>query len=410
MSKSTIRGKRSLLTYIFSPLLLAAPIFFVTGFAGRFDLSGIPPILAAGVVIIFCIMSGFYTLLCRLGMIKPAMALSLATNGMLVIIFSLAFDSGIFFDLLGILIVIAGIFAGMSAAAPIETMFAKKIENIMPQNLDVGEINKIIDAIQFPCVFMEREKNGIERVAAYNQPFALVFGLEKGKILGSTLDNLLPIEPDNLNIKHKGEKWVIKRTARGGQILTMFSPEMRSEEAAKIEVFDAIDVSTGLYAAGFMKYKARSDIESVNRGKRRITVALFKLTFPQEIAAQMSDDEKKLAFVVMGRTIQIAIRVCDSAYRVTDDEVLLMMPDTSKSGANIVISRIHAMLKKASTVECPNVSKAVLHVFDRDYVGGTDLPQYEKMLEELLTLFYRKYPELENVNSAGMGKSREASA
>ena len=410
MNNSTISGNRSFLTYLMSPLVLVAPIILVTAYVGRFDLSNTDPVLAAGVAIIFCIMSGFYILLCRGGMIKPAIALGLATNGMLVIFFSSVFSSGIVFVLVGFLLVIVGIFAGMSAAAPIETMFPRKIENIMPQNLSVGELSKIIEAIQFPCVFMERGEKGIERIVAFNQAFTIEFGLEKGKILGSELGSLLPMEQDNLHIKHKGEEWVIKRTARGRQILTMLSPVIKSVEAAKIEVFDAIDVSTGLYAAGFMKYKARSDIESVNRGKRRLTAVLFKLNFPKEEAAGISDEEQKLAFVLVGRTIQSAIRVCDSAYRVTDNEVLLIMPDTAKSGANIVISRVHNLLKQTSTIECPNLSKTVLYNVDRDYLGGMDLPQYDKILEEMLSLLYRKYPNLENTNKAVMEYSPEAFA
>ena len=409
MSNSTIRESRSVLMHLMSPLALVVPIILVTAFAGKFDLSGIPPVLTVGVVIIFCIMSGFYVLLCRKGMIKPAIAMGLATNGMLVIFFSFAFESGTVFYLVGFAIFIAGIFAGMSAAAPIETMFARNAEHIMPQNLSIGELGKIIDAIQFPCVFMERGENRTERIVAYNQPFALEFDLEKSKILGSELGSLLPIEPDNIHISHKGEEWVIKRTVRGRQILVMLSPVIKSNEAARIEVFDSIDVSTGLYVADFMKYKARSDIESVNRGKRRLTAVLFSLWFPPDVAAGIPGEEQKLAYVIMGRTIQSAIRVCDSAYKISDNEVLLIMPDTATSGASIVILRVNTMLKQVSAVECPNISKAVLYNVSRDYFGGTDLMQHEKLLEELLALLYKKHPQLEKINAAVTEYSSEAS-
>ena len=136
---------------------------------------------------------------------------------------------------------------------------------------------------------------------------------------------------------------------------------------------------------------------------------MLRLTFPPEIAAGISDEEKKLAFVLMGRTIQSAIRVCDSAYRISDDEVLLIMPDTAKSGAKIVISRLHTSLKQALTVECPNLSKAVLNNVDIDYIGGSDLPQYDKILDELVTLLYRTNPELKSVNPEVMEYGSEAS-
>ena len=400
MSNSPVRGGGGMLTYFVSPLALVLPIILVTALGGRFSLSDIPPRLTAGVAIIFCVTSGFYVLLCRKGMIKPAVALGLAVDGMLLVFFSFVFSSNIVFEILGFIVVITGILVGMSAAAPGEVIFARKVESILPHNMGMDELHKIIDAIQFPCVFMERGEHGVERVAAFNQPFALEFGLDKSRILGGELEDLLHMKLGSPNIEHKGEEWVIKRTERGSQILVMLSPAIRSKEAARIEVFDSIDVSTGLYNAGFMKYKAKSDIESVNRGKRRLAAVMFKLTFPGETAGGELSEEQKLAAAVMGRMVQSAIRVCDSAFRISDTEVLLIMPDTAQSGTKIVISRVYTLLKQASTVECPGLSKAVLVNVERDYVGGTDLPQYEKILEELLILFNRAHPEFADVRGA----------
>ena len=112
----------------------------------------------------------------------------------------------------------------------------------------------------------------------------------------------------------------------------------------------------------------------------------------------------------MGRTIHKAIRACDSAYRISDNEVLLIMPDTAKSGASIVISRIHNMFKQASTVECPGLSKAVINNVEMDYIGGSDLPQWEKILDELLTLLYRTHPELMDINEPDVKLSSKTSA
>ena len=120
----------------------------------------------------------------------------------------------------------------------------------------------------------------------------------------------------------------------------------------------------------------------------------FKLTYPPGAAIGVSDDEMRLASVIMGRVILQSIRICDSAYRLADDEVLLLMPDTPKAGSKVVISRIYALLKRTSAVECPSLSKAIMDCADRDYMGGTDLPPYDKLPGELSTLFYRKYPEL----------------
>jgi GGDEF domain-containing protein len=174
----------------------------------------------------------------------------------------------------------------------------------------------------------------------------------------------------------------------------MFSPIQRSKEASTIEVFDAIDASTGLYAAGFMKYKAKSDIESVNRGKRKLSAVLLKLTFPRSIELNLNEDERKFAGVIFGRVVEKSIRACDSGYRIADDEVLLIMLDTPNSGSKIVISRILEGMKRAAAVEHPQCSNAIINYADRDYVGSVDLPSYDVILSELAAALYKKHPEV----------------
>ena len=70
------------------------------------------------------------------------------------------------------------------------------------------------------------------------------------------------------------------------------------------------------------------------------------------------------------------------------------MPDTPNSGSKVVISRILVGIKSAAAVECPQCSRAIIDYADRDYVGGVDLPPYDKILSELSVALYRKYPDL----------------
>jgi hypothetical protein len=344
---------------------------------------------------VYLILSGFYLVLCKRGRESAAVAVGCITDGMVLIFFSVAFGSGVFFNFLGFTVAIVGITAGIIAATPSgESLFARRIDRIIPYSVGTAELQKIIDAIPFSCVFMEREEGGDEQIIAYNPPFAENFKLAKKDILGKTLGTLVAVEPGTDSVVHLGTEWDVRRTVRGKQILVMFSPALRSKEASTIEVFDAIDVSTGLYTSGFMKYKAKSDIESVNRGSRKLSVVLLKLTFPPGSALGVNEDERRLAEVVFGRVVGKSIRVCDSAYRTSDSEVLLVMPDTPNSGSKVVISRIFAGMKSVAAIECPQCAGTIIDYADRDYVGGVDLPPYDKILEELSVALYRKYPDL----------------
>ncbi|MDR1579112.1 MAG: hypothetical protein LBS35_02045 [Synergistaceae bacterium] len=395
--ESDVRARwgKDTLKYAVSPIICLLPIVFLTGFAGDFGRFDIKPEFVVGVTSVYLILSGFYLTLCQRHRKNAAVAVGFITNGMMLIFFSVAFKSGIFFNFLGFSVAIVGIVTGISAATPSgESLFARKIDRIIPYSVGMAELQKIIDAIPFPCVFMERVKDGGEQIVAYNSQMLENFELGKKDILGKTLDSLVTMVRGTNRVIYSGEEWDVKRTVRGRQILVMFSPILRSKEASTIEVFDAIDVATGLYVAGFMKYKAKSDIESVNRGKRKLSAVLLKLTFPPGVEAGITEDERKLAEVIFGRVVGKSIRVCDSGYRTNDDEVLLVMPDTPSSGSKVVISRILAGMKSAAAVECPQCSKAIINFADRDYIGSIDLPSYDKMLSELSVAFYKKYPDL----------------
>jgi hypothetical protein len=394
---SDVRAKRGkgALKYAVSPVILLLPIVLVTGFVGNFDLFDVNAEFIVGVAVVCVILSGFYLTLCQRGRESAAVAVGCITDGMMLIFFSVAFKSGIFFNFLGFIVAIVGIVAGIYAATPSEdSLFARKIDRIMPRSVGMEELQKIIDAVPFPCVFMERAEGGGEQIVAFNSQFSENFELEKKNILGKTLDSLVTMAPGTDRAIHSGEEWDVRRTVRGRQVLVMFSQVLRAKEASTIEVFDAIDVSTGLYAAGFMKYKARSDIESVNRGKRKLSAVLLKLTFPPNVELIISEDERRLAEVIFGRVVEKSIRACDSGYRTNDDEVLLIMPDTPNSGSKVVISRIFAGMKSAGAVECPQCARAVVNYADRDYIGNIDLPSHDKILSELSVALYRKYPDL----------------
>ena len=400
VSDSTIGGGSGYYKYAISPIVLIVPIAVIAAVAGKgFKPAGVPALFIAGVSCIYLIMTCFYVMLCRGRKTKAAAAVACVTDGMLLIFFSAMFDSGALLSFLGFIAVIWGIAIGISMAVPSgESLFARKIDRIVPTGIGVDELRKIIDSIQFPCVFLEKNDSGAERILTFNAPFVNDFKLDKKKIPDSSLESLLNIEPGTAQMTYGGEEWVVKRTTRGRQILMMFSPVVRSKEASKIEVFDAIDPATGLYVEGFMKYKAKSDVESINRGKRKLSVAFFKLSFPHGVTIGVSEAEQKLAHVVMGRIIHQSIRACDSAYRTCGDEVLLFMPDTPNSGSKIVVSRIYAGLKSTTAVECPVLAKCILDYVDKDFVGNADLPPYDKILEEMSIMFYRKYPDLAAVS------------
>jgi GGDEF domain-containing protein len=162
----------------------------------------------------------------------------------------------------------------------------------------------------------------------------------------------------------------------------MLSP-VEAKAPTKIEIFDSIDPTTGLYAVGFMKHKARSDIESIIRGKRKMSAVLFRLSYRNTSTMEPSDEDRSVCSSAFAKIVMNSIRVCDSAYKVSSDEILLLMPDTPATGADKVVLRIYAAAKKMSAVECTSLAKVRIEYAKRDFMGGTDLPHYDKILDEM---------------------------
>ncbi|MDR3330990.1 MAG: hypothetical protein LBT08_00035 [Synergistaceae bacterium] len=381
-------GNDKFYNLLLSPLVLLIPIAIVTAaFSSGVNVYDFHPSFVAGGVCVYIMMGIVYAMLGKKRGTKAMAAASAISNGTSLLLLSIFFGDSPVFTMAGFVILLVGMMVIVTSIAPQgESLFARKVDNILSQNVEISEFKKILDSIQYPCVFLEKNPNRGDEMMAANSAFVKMFGLNDKNIMGGKIDTVLPEYDDNSVFKHKGEQWQVKRTVKGKQILLMLSPLPKTKEALKIEVFDSIDPLTGLYMIGFMKHKARSDIESIIRGKRKMSVVLFRLVFNVS-EVEPSDDEKTICYIALGKIAMASIRVCDSAYKVASNEILLLMPDTPSLGADKVVLRIYAAMKKMASVECPSLSKARLVYAQRDFVGGTDLPHYDKILLEMTTTF-----------------------
>jgi|GEM_PF-3686512 len=379
--------KRKLLM---SPAVLMLPVTLLVYICGDgVSFSAYPASFIVFLSYVYCALILIYWLLSKRNILMASAAASVVANGVLLVILSGVFQAPAFtlpgFGLLcvGMLMVVAAV------APPQEVLFKHKADKIIPDGVGIADVKRILDSLPFPCVFLEKDQDKREYIVAANESFTVMSGRVKEKLEGALPDAVVPMPLHGENILLAGSKWSVLRTSRGRQSLVTFTSSEKPTQAVHFDVFDAIDPVTGLYTAGFMKYKARSDIESVIRGKRRMSAALFKLSF-HDASEKVPEDEMKLAYAAFGRVALSCVRVCDSAYLTGDGEVLVYMPDTPQSGAKVVISRIHASIRKISSIECPMIEKARLIDVSVCYTGGVDLPGYEKTLHELRVNMYRK--------------------
>lgn len=393
---TTERGTgKSLGRFLMSPALLLLPITGIVYVCGKgVNMSVFPIHFSIFLMYIYCALALVHHLFRKKDNIMASSAASAVANGVLFIFLSGVFQAPAF-TWLGFALLFIGMLMVIAAAAPPQaTLFARKIESIIPVGVNITDAQKILDSIPFPCVFLEKDSQQRERIVAANKPFAVMTGREKDNLAGTSVNSIIPMPLKGENISFAGNEWSVKRTSKGQQALVAFTSAEKLDQSIHFDVFDAIDPITGLYTCGFMKYKARSDTESVIRGKRRMSVALFKLSFHEAEENEVSDSEKKVAYAAFGRLALASIRVCDSAYLTGDGEVLVYMPDTPQSGAKVVSSRIHAGIRKTKPVECPKMEKARLFDVTVSFTGGVDLPGYTSILEEMRIALLRNHREL----------------
>ncbi len=393
-SVSSSKGKKKsggVPSWLLFPPALLVPIvllFFILGDPSR--RSEISASFVGLVGMIYVSLSLAYHTLSGKGNRKGANAVALLANGAL-FVFLADFTGGpLAFSWAGIALFLIGLIGAMSLLSPPPApRFSKTSDSILPEGTDRGIVRHILDAFVFPVALLEFGEDGQERVIASNEPFAAVLGRNADKMQEEAFSSLIPPYVEGTKFKFVDLEWIPRRTTRGRQTLFMLSPLERSTEPPTVQVLDAVDPDTGLYTQSFMEYRGKADVEGCRRYKRRLAISIFQLDFDRHGGIPPSDEVRKTAFDAFGRMVCSTVRVCDSAYRVSDTEIILFMPDTAQQGAKIVTARIRDRMHKLSAMECVELAAAELTDGMVCFIGE-DVESLDHAIEEVYLTIGRK--------------------
>lgn len=378
-------------SWLFFPPTLLAPIvllFFILGDASERSAPSSPLAVLAGMIYIS--LSLAYRTLSHKGNHKGSNAVALLANGVLFVFLTSFTGVGAAFAWAGLAMFLIGLIGAMTQLAPPPApRFAKASNTILPEGMDRIAAKRILDAIVFPSALLEFDDEEEERVFASNDPFAAILGKSPDKVSGLSFSSLIPPYEEGSKFKFVDLEWIPRKTTKGSQTLFMLSPLEKSTEAPVVQVLDAVDPDTGLYTQSFMEYKGKSDVESCRRYKRRLAVSIFRLDFERHGGIPPSDEVRKTAFEALGRLVVSTVRVCDSAYRVSDMEIILFMPDTAQQGAKIVTARIRDRVRKMAAIECVELATAELMEGMVCFVGE-DVESLDHAIQEVYLTIGRK--------------------
>jgi hypothetical protein len=159
---------------ILSPVTLLIPIVGICSlFSGGVNLDALPPFFSMGIVSLYVLMVVAYVIIGKKNRLKVLAAVSAIANGALLLFLSALFTNGTAFTMFGFFIMLGGMLLAITSLTPEEeSLFARRVDNIISKNVDISELKKILNSIQYPCAFLEKNQRGEEEIIASNTSFA----------------------------------------------------------------------------------------------------------------------------------------------------------------------------------------------------------------------------------------------
>ena len=347
--------------------------------------------LLSSLVFSYAALSIAYPTLLRHGHQKAAWGAALLADGILLLCVAFEFRTAAAFGWVGLGLFLAGLATVLTQLSPPpKQRFAKNNPNLLPDSIEKTDIKAMLSIVAFPAAFLEIDDVGVERIAASNDALAAILGRTADKLDGQPFSSVIPPDVEERTMLFADAEWVAHRTTKGKQTLFLLSPAVKApeQETACAGPGDIVDAETGLYTQHYMTYKAESDIQACRRYKRRLAAVLLKLTFDAGNLVQPSDDSKKYAFLCFARMVSISIRACDTAYLVSDDEVLIFLPDAPQDGVKSVVARMSANIRKLAAVECMDLAPAKLLDASVNFFGE-ELTSADDVVKELYIVMNR---------------------
>jgi GGDEF domain-containing protein len=369
---------------ILVPVIMAAMLTRGGSSVAVADLS--IPLLASQTFIYFALSFAYLTFH-KNGQLNAAWSAAILADGLLLVLISAQTGAGTAFGWGGVALIALGLILATSQLGPSPVArFSKNLTDLMPETVGKPEIKLLVSAIAFPTAFLETDEGGDERIVAVNDAFAVTLGRSANKLEGVRFADIVPPGIKSRGLVFAGAEWISHRTTRGKQTLFMLSPAVKpppkEEEGQASSEFAIVDTESGLYTPYYMKHKAESDVQTCRRYKRQLAVILFHVDFESKNIIPPSEEAKKAAFAAFARMVVASTRDCDSAYRVSENDVVVFLLDTSQQGAKIVLSRLLNNRKKVGNIQVPelgaaHITDAMLNFF------GEELMSLDQVMNEL---------------------------
>ncbi len=382
--------RRSHLAFLSLPPLVSIPIILVLyGVRGPGEPNFFLAPIWAVVLLGYAILSGSYAVHLKRDVREFLVPLQLLTQGIVITSVSLLWNTIPLLTWFGVALLTIGTIAEEHTITVASYSLPKRKQSQEAERNRIQELRNFLGEFPLPGVITNADG---ETIALNEALKALLASTpENGTSPSASIRQTLQRLTSDQNTLPLGEKpWQIETVIRKDHVLTYLTPAPPPVERQNTSVASTSieDPETGLFNATYAFKRIEQELDRAFRYRRWISGLLFELQLESPFAP-MEPSELNEGFLAFSRALKDQVRTSDLAFRLPGNHILLLLPETPRTGLKTLIGRLKLLTqslfeKKDETKPFKKLYKATLRI-GQYFHTGTERLEVEHFLKELET-------------------------
>jgi GGDEF domain-containing protein len=383
--------RRSHLAFLSLPPLVSIPIILVLyGVRGPGEPNFFLAPIWAVVLLGYAILSGSYAVHLKRDVREFLVPLQLLTQGIVITSVSLLWNTIPLLTWFGVALLTIGTIAEEHTITVASYSLPKRKQSQEAERNRIQELRNFLGEFPLPGVITNADGETI----ALNEALKTLLAStpENGTSPSASIRQTLQRLTSDQNTLPLGAKpWQIETVIRKDHVLTYLTPAPPPVERQNTSVVASTsieDPETGLFNTTYAFKRLEQELDRAFRYRRWISGLLFELQLESPFAP-MEPSELNEGFLAFSRALKDQVRTSDLAFRLPGNRILLLLPETPRTGLKTLIGRLKILTqslfeKKDETKPFKKLYKATLKI-GQYFHTGTERLEVEHFLKELET-------------------------
>ncbi len=362
----------SLIKWLFLPPIVAIPTILVVRSLGSPLESGPVDASLWGLIgLLFIILTALYALFILQGAKSGYLPVQLIAQGLLLCPLSVSFGARL--QWVGVTMAVCG-------AVILTTLYYYRPHKTAP-------IEKPEEGVQdsdLPVPFAITNETG--NILVVSDTLLELAGLSREAALSLNIAMLIPQGSGTVMLGEKA--WnVLQQPMKNGRICFRLEPRTLSDVVQVPQAVSFVDPVTGLHTRSYAMQRLEEELYRVRRYGRFLTSVLMRISFPP---SSDSDPCVEDAFRAYCCAVHASLRTSDIAFSTGPRDIFLILIDTDNDAAEVVITKLEALMHTLCTSHSSLYTAVILRVTDF-VMGGPGVPNAENLVKRVDENLRAKY-------------------